>query len=163
MFPHTAIAAAAAIAARRAKEEEQMMTYAGNDLDGWEFKIVRSNFGRFSNLENVQKICREEAETGWELVEKFDPYRLRFKRRIEHRSRDNSARLDPYRTSPGSTVSGKSVAMFLGIILVAIGVVLFAVLGRDTDLRDMNPGLPIVVLAISALLILLLAFRKSGR
>jgi hypothetical protein len=129
MFPHAAITAAAA-AAKRAKEEEQMTTYDRNDLDGWEFKFVRSNFGRFSNLEKVQEICREEAETGWELVEKFDQYRLRFKRRIEHRSRDNSARLDPYRTSPSSNINGQKVALVLGLLLVAAGVIAFILLGN---------------------------------
>ena len=162
MFPHAAIAAAV-IAARRAKEEEQMTNYGSNDLNGWEFKIVRSNFGRFSNLETVQKVCREEAESGWELVEKFDQYRLRFKRRIEHRSRDNSARLDPYRTSPGSGVSGQKLAMIIGILLTGIGVGLFALIGRDTDLRDIDLGLPVVILAVTVILLLVVAFRKSSR
>jgi hypothetical protein len=118
-------------AAKRTQEEEQMTAYDKNDLDGWEFKIVRSNFGRFSNLEKVQEVCREEAETGWELVEKFDQYRLRFKRRIEHRSRDNSARLDPYRTSPSSSVNGAKVALILGLVLVTAGVITFILLGTN--------------------------------
>jgi hypothetical protein len=133
MIPYTGISTAhiaAAAAAQRAKEEEQMTTYDRNDLDGWEFKFVRSNFGRFSNLEKVQKICREEAETGWELVEKFDQYRLRFKRRIEHRSRDNSARLDPYRTSPSSNINGQKVVLVLGLLLVAAGVITFILFGN---------------------------------
>ncbi len=127
MFPHAAITAAV-IAAQRAKEEEQMTTYSGNDLSGWEFKIIRSNFGRFSKLEEVQQVCREEAESGWELLEKFDQYRLRFKRRIEHRSGDNSARIDPYRTSPNSNIMGSKLALLIGLLLVAV--VLIALLLR---------------------------------
>jgi hypothetical protein len=134
MIPYSGIStahiAAAAAAAKRAKEEEQMTTYDKNDLDGWEFKFVRSNFGRFGSLEKVQEICREEAETGWELVEKFDQYRLRFKRRIEHRSRDNSARFDPYRTYPSSNINGQKVALILGLLLVAGGVITFILLGN---------------------------------
>jgi len=45
-----AIHAAMAAAARRRQEEEEKMTnYNKEDLEGWEFKIVRSNIGRFRN------------------------------------------------------------------------------------------------------------------
>ena len=97
-----------------------MSIYTGQDLNTWEFKIVRSVFGRFSNYKAVQKICQEEAETGWELVEKFDSYRLRFKRRVERRSNDHLARLDPYRTSPGFSGRAASVALIFGVVLLLL-------------------------------------------
>ena len=162
MFPHAAITAAV-VAARRAKEEEQMTTYAGNDLEGWEFKIVRSNFGSFSKTETIQRVCREEAESGWELVEKFDQYRLRFKRRIEHRSKDNSARLDPYRTSPGSGVMGQKLAMIFGLILVAAGVIAYILLQSGRGSGRVALHLPVILVVILAIPIVFLALKKLGR
>jgi len=114
-------AAAAAKRRRQEEEEESMVAYNSDDLNGWEFKIVRATFGRFSNYQAVQKVCQEEAEPGWELVEKFDQYRLRFKRRVERRSNDHLARLDPYRTSPGIKWSGTSTALVIGVILLLVG------------------------------------------
>ena len=42
---------AMAEAAKLRKEEEDMAGYSREDLDGWEFKIMRSDFGRFKNTE----------------------------------------------------------------------------------------------------------------
>jgi hypothetical protein len=53
--------AATAAAAKAREEEEDLTKYSPNDLEGWEFKIVRSNFGRFSNYQHVQQLCQEEA------------------------------------------------------------------------------------------------------
>lgn len=110
-------AARAAAARRHQEEEEKMTTYNKEDLEGWEFKIVRSNIGRFRNYKRVQEVCAEEAKAGWELVEKFDDNRIRFKRRIEKRSNDQFLNIDPYRT----TVGFKDGAL-AGIILLAVGV-----------------------------------------
>ncbi|MCU0411305.1 MAG: hypothetical protein MUF82_02065, partial [Bacteroidetes bacterium] len=47
---------------QRAKEEEtNLAKYSKEDLDGWEFKIVRSNSNRFNNPENLRMLCIEEA------------------------------------------------------------------------------------------------------
>ena len=72
------VAAAAAAAAKASKEEEEMTKYRSDDLDGWEFKIMRSTWGHFGNREKFQKICEEEVAAGWEMVEKFDDHRVRF-------------------------------------------------------------------------------------
>jgi len=90
-------AAAAAHAAKMRDEEENMTGYNKEDLNGWEFKIVRSSMGTFSNYEKVQEVCRQEAKAGWELVEKFDQCRLRFKRRTDMRSKDQFLDIDDYR------------------------------------------------------------------
>ena len=124
------MAGAAAAKRRQEEEEESMSAYNSDDLSGWEFKIVRSVFGRFSNYQAVLKICQEEAENGWELVEKFDEYRLRFKRRVERRSNDHLARLDPYRTSPGIKWSGTSTALVIGVILLLVGGLAFLLISR---------------------------------
>ncbi|MCK5124732.1 MAG: hypothetical protein KAR42_00605 [candidate division Zixibacteria bacterium] len=122
-----AIAAAAAHAAKLRKEEEQMTSYNGNDMDGWEFKIVRANTEYFRKPENLKKVRDEEAQNGWEMVEKFDNNRVRFKRKANRHSGDNLSGIDPYRTTVGIG-NGNLVAMILGIIgLFIAGLVLFAV------------------------------------
>jgi len=121
--------AAAAAAARRRRmlhaEEEQMTRYSAEDMDGWEFKIVRSATNTFRNPEKLKRICEEEARSGWELVEKFDNQRLRFKRRTDRRPMDQHAVIDPYRTNIGIT-EGQLVTVILGIVLIAgaVGIIL---------------------------------------
>lgn len=113
---------AAAVAKRKAKlqrEEEAMAKYNSEDLGGWEFKIVRANTKRFKKRETVKQLCEEEARAGWEMVEKFDDYRIRFKRKVEHRSRDQYLDFDPYRSEVGTT-SGAIVAG----VLIALGVLI---------------------------------------
>ncbi len=123
----TAAVAAAAAATRRMRQEEEDMTgYSKDDLDGWEFKIVRANTRKFRDYKAVQQICDEEAKAGWEMVEKFDDARIRFKRNVEKRSGDRHLEVDPYRTRVGMTevaiglIVGLSVALTLGIVLFVI-------------------------------------------
>jgi len=112
-------AAAAAHAAKMRDEEENMTGYNKEDLNGWEFKIVRSSMGTFSNYEKVQEVCRQEAKAGWELVEKFDQCRLRFKRRTDMRSKDQFLDIDPYRTNVGG--GGKTVGIIVGLSIFFLG------------------------------------------
>jgi len=125
--PFIAASAAAAAAARAAEEEEDMAKYSREDMDGWEFKIVRTYTPRFRDYATVQSICQEEARSGWELVEKFDDYRLRFKRRVERRSNDHLQQIDPYRTQLGFS-NAKAVLLAVGITVVALGVTIFVML-----------------------------------
>ena len=62
-----AAAAAAAKKRREQQEEEEMTQYNTQDLDGFEFKIVRLVMGRFSSREAVQRLCSDEARAGWSL------------------------------------------------------------------------------------------------
>ena len=39
---------------------------------GWEYKIVRANSDLFRKPEIFHKLCREEAEAGWILLEKLE-------------------------------------------------------------------------------------------
>ncbi len=121
-----ATAAAAAKAARERQEEENLTKYNGDELDGWEFKIVRNFTGRFKDSKFVQQLCREEATSGWEMLEKFDDYRIRFKRRTDRRSGDQYAKIDPYRTQIGMG-SGSLVALIVGISFAVIGLILLLV------------------------------------
>ncbi len=125
-----AAAAAAAAAARRMREEEEDMTkYDSDDLDGWEFKIVRTSTRKFKDYETVRQVCDEEAKAGWEMVEKFDDYRLRFKRRTDKRAGDRHLDIDPYRTQVGisqgkiGAIIGISIAVALAVLLLVIVIV----------------------------------------
>ncbi len=119
-------AAIAAAAAKKRREEEEMSGYKTDDLKGWEFKIVRSNTGKFRNLEAVNRLCQEEAQAGWEMLEKFDDQRIRFKRRTEKRSMDAHLPNDPYRTSVGMSENrGLVMALGLGVLLVGLALFFF--------------------------------------
>jgi len=125
-----AAAAAAAAARRRMLEEEEKLTsYNKDDLEGWEFKIVRANTSYFKKPENLRRVVEEEARSGWEMVEKFDDQRIRFKRRIEKRKEDQYRQdLDPYRTTVGIG-QGKLALVILGSILLGTGIALAIVFG----------------------------------
>ena len=123
-------AVAAAAHKRRLQEEEEeerMAGYNSKDLDGWEFKIVRANSRRFRTAEAVRQLCEEEAKTGWEMVEKFDDQRIRFKRHVEKRADDRLSEIDPYRTLVGFS-EGKIVLIVLAVIAVAglVGLLVFS-------------------------------------
>jgi len=102
-----AAAAAAAAAARRRlleQEEEEMTTYGQDDLTrDWEFKIVRANRAVFGNPAHLHRLREEEARAGWTMVEKFDNFRIRFKRPLQARMNDSMLPpgVDPYRVHYG--------------------------------------------------------------
>jgi hypothetical protein len=121
-------AVGAAVAAQQAKlreEEERLTGYSDQDLHGWEFKIVRSA-GKITG-ERLRQLCQEEAENGWELLEKFDDQRVRFKRPLKMREKDGYSEIDPYRTQFGLTetklaliIIGVVFAFFAAIIVLGI-------------------------------------------
>ena len=113
-------AAAAAAAARRAMEEEEenMTPYSREELaDDWEFKIVRANTSAFGRTEVFDKLIEEEAPAGWQLVEKFDNNRVRFKRPRSAQQRD--AQLPPD-VDPSRTHCGISEGAYVLLILLAV-------------------------------------------
>lgn len=149
----TIAAGAAAAAAKQTKEEEQMATYNRDDLDGWEFKIMRSTFGKFSSQQAIEKVCAEESPAGWELVEKFDQHRLRFKRRVERRSSDHMASVDPYRTSVGTQIS-TSIGIVVGLLLLLVGVAAFVFIGyQNGSLPPLLGSSPIMLVGVLVLVI----------
>ena len=97
-----------------------MTAYGNGDLDGWEFKIVRAISGRFKKREALERLCREEATAGWEMIEKLDDSRIRFKRRVDRRAADPQMPIDPYRTHVGIGEGGL-VALILGVIALGMG------------------------------------------
>ncbi|MEW6413290.1 MAG: hypothetical protein AB1483_12605 [Candidatus Zixiibacteriota bacterium] len=122
-------AAAAAAARKKAlvrQEEEDMTRYSSEDLEGWEFKIIRAVSSKFKKPSALKQLCAEEAKNGWEMIEKFDDSRVRFKRKIEHRSRDQYAEIDPYRTRVG-IAEGQLAAIILGAVFLVGGLALLLV------------------------------------
>jgi hypothetical protein len=121
----TTAASAAALQEHQRKlreEEEQMTGYDGEDLDGWEFKIVRASTRKFKHPRFVRQVCEEEARAGWEMLEKFDDYRIRFKRRVDHRTDDRHRDQDPYRTQIGMTGHMLELSV-AGVVIGGLGVV----------------------------------------
>jgi len=113
--------AASAAAVRKLKDEEKIMTpYEKDDLEGWEFKIIKSFTGRFNDNEYVQRLRREEARAGWEMLEKFDDYRIRFKRKTDNRPNDRFLKFDPYRTNVGFGIN-QILAVILGVAVLSVG------------------------------------------
>ncbi|OFE12890.1 hypothetical protein PHACT_06835 [Pseudohongiella acticola] len=66
-----------------------------------EYKIVQSTTPHFAKAANLKAILDEEAQAGWQLVEKFDNYKLRLQRDISHRAGDAARNVDAYRTQVG--------------------------------------------------------------
>ena len=152
---------AAAAAKKRQEQEEKMVTYDKNDLDGWEFKIVRSAFGKFSNPDNIRKLCDEEAKAGWQMLEKFDDNRIRFKRRVEKRGMDQYSGVDAYKTS-SSSGSGLLVGLVIGIIALFGGV--FALLYGMGIRTDPPYALPMAAILVLVLVLGIVAIvAKKGK
>jgi len=161
----TAVIAATAAKKKRDQEEESMAGYRSDDLNGWEFKIVRANTRKFKNAQNIEEVKQQEAQTGWELVEKFDDYRLRFKRRIEKRSIDQYSETDPYRTQVGSH-TGASLSIILGIILVLLGGIFFLFSRSNSSLPEFTVTSPIsiigIIVIIGMVLVAVVAIKRNS-
>jgi len=110
---------------RDEEEEEEMTRYTTEDLESnWEFKIVRSETGAFRKPEVFQALLQEESVAGWELVEKLDNRRVRFKRSRDARRRDATLPpgYDPYRTTFGMTEFGLAMTI-LGVMGLVGGLI----------------------------------------
>lgn len=116
----------------RLKEEEMMIRYTTDELQNdWEFKIVRTSDGRFHNPDILQQLMDEESVSGWQMLEKLDDNRVRFKRPISNRRRDDllPQDVDPYRTQIGSGLASRQGRIVLvtaaaAAVLIA-GIVVF--------------------------------------
>jgi len=99
-----------------------------SNLMVWEYKIVRASRDLFRNPAVFHRLCREEAEVGWILLEKLDDRRVRFQRAIALREtqRSNLPPFDPYRTHYGPMSNAMTWA---GAIVFLSAIFLPAVLG----------------------------------
>jgi hypothetical protein len=92
-------------------------------LVGWEFKIVRSQRDVFRDPLILQRVCEEEANSGWILLEKLDDRRVRFKRPIALREiiKADMMPVDPYRSQYGASTSWNSWLLGItGLILILL-------------------------------------------
>ena len=159
---HVAIQAAIEEQRRRDAEEEQDMTnYTREELDSeWEFKIVRSGSGAFRKPDVLAALLEEEAQAGWEMVEKFDDQRVRFKRLGSARKRDDflPEYIDPYRTVYDRGADGKrKLAILLGFSSLLLGIIVFIFFSGGSEIFSTET--PWIVLAIIASLLILVVAR----
>jgi len=114
------------------EQEEEMPHFTPQDLNGWEFKILRyTKIGGLKDSVVLQKVLAEEAQAGWELVEKFDDFRLRLKRRISERENDKNHLIDPYRAYCGPSQTAWAIGIMLGSLFIALIFVLLAVFATN--------------------------------
>jgi len=111
----------------------------------WEYKIVRASSDVFRNPAIFQRVCREEAEFGWMMLEKLDDRRVRFKRAIALRDtqRPDLPPFDPYRTHYGPMLNRTNLA---GAIVFLSAMLLPAVLGYalvSTTITRSRSNLPL--------------------
>lgn len=133
--------AAHAAAERRKKlheEEERMTRYNPEEVNGdWEFKIVRSVTDQFKKPDVFRLMVEEESLSGWQLLEKLDNGRVRFKRPVSARKRDAMLPegMDPYRTQYGIS-EGALGATIGGIIMLIVGIIIIlAMLAENGQLN----------------------------
>lgn len=72
----------------------------------WEYKIVRASSNLFRDPKVFGKLCAEEKQAGWILLEKLDDRRVRFKRPLVGRQtlEPGSRPIDPYRCHYGPSI-----------------------------------------------------------
>jgi hypothetical protein len=164
-FPHGAFVAihAAEEKRRRAEEEEEEMTsYTTEDLENkWEFKIVRSEIGAFRKPEVFQNLLQEEQIAGWEMVEKLDDRRVRFKRHKDARRKDTMLPqgYDPYRTTYGRSTA--KTAVLIGIALAIALTVGIGILGAaSTGGSKTMIIFPIIIMVAVGVLVFALAWIR---
>jgi hypothetical protein len=168
-FPHGAFVAihAANEQRRRDQEEEEEMTrYSVDELDSdWEFKIMRSETGAFRKPEVFSSLLQEEQIAGWELVEKLDDRRVRFKRKRDAHRRDATLPpgYDPYRSQYGGTSTARVIILITVALIVAIGVGMAAM----TNIGAMPDASWVLITTVGVLILMvavaLIAVRRSQK
>jgi hypothetical protein len=160
-FPHGAFVAIHAAQEQQRQdriEEEEMTKYSVEELEGdWEFKIVRSTSGAFRRPDVFQSLLEEESLAGWELVEKLDDRRVRFKRRKDARRRDATlpTGIDPYRSQYGRDTVTTAVVMGIVIaIVLGLGILFFAMGAPGGGVGDSSSTFPVIIAAVGVFAIL---------
>ncbi|MBE9141947.1 hypothetical protein [Planktothrix mougeotii] len=103
----------------------------------WEYKIVRASRDVFRNPTIFKRLCQEEAEMGWILVEKLDDRRVRFKRPrgLDHAENPYQIKADPYRSTYGSS---SNLGAWLTVIAFITAIILPAYLGFSLVAMSFN-------------------------
>jgi len=101
-----------------------MTSYTSEELDSdWEFKILRSIRGDFRRPDLLDQALNEEAVNGWVMLEKFDDYRIRFKRQRKSAQNPFESRgdIDPYRAYFGQTLREYNTKSIMIASVVMLG------------------------------------------
>lgn len=156
---HIAIHAANQQRRKIEQEEEEMTKYTSEDLEqNWEFKIVRGFYPVFRKPEVFHALLEEEALAGWELVEKLDDRRVRFKRRKDARRRDATLPpgIDPYRTQYGANTNTIGIAVGLISLLLFAGLFLaIFLIGKPSGISgDSTPWVLIATVVPGVILLI---------
>ena len=162
---HLAVTAAHRRRRRQYLEEEERMTkYSPTDLgEDWEFKIVRAETPVFRKPEVFQQLLQEEAAAGWQLVEKLDDMRVRFKRPAAVRKRDAMlpAGVDPYRTRFGRSTRAVSLVIVLMTLVIGVAVsIIPAFLEGGLAKFDMIILGSVVLIFLLIMVLVLMRFRR---
>ncbi|MEJ2486863.1 MAG: hypothetical protein P8Y68_14125 [Anaerolineales bacterium] len=149
-FPHGAIIAAQQARERRRRDEEE------------EEEMTRY----FRKPEVFQSLLQEESIAGWELVEKLDNRRVRFKRSRESRRRDATLPpgYDPYRTNYGSSTARSVLIIGIAVmiaLMTGLGVLGVGILGSSGD----GTGLSIIwpIIGVGGFLVLMIGIIAIRR
>ena len=110
-------------------------------LVSWEFKIVRANRNLFREPAVLKRLCEEEAQSGWILLEKLDDRRVRFKRSTALRDtvKPEFLAYDPYRCYYGSSWQPLT---WLSAISALVATLLPAYLGYALVSQSLAPSIP---------------------
>ncbi len=146
-----------------------MTRYTRDELDNdWEFKIVSSDSGAFRKPEVLETLIEEEAQASWEMVEKFDNSRVRFKRPKTARKRDPMLPdyVDPYRTQYGGSMPRNILLISMGLLIA--GVLAFGLMMAQQGGSTPDDGavFPLVMLIVAVLVVLIGVFavvRSANR
>jgi len=86
-----------------------------------EYKVIQSQTPLFADTPKMQEVLSQEAQAGWQLLEKQDNYKIRLQRDISHRANDANLDFDAYRTSVGvSSVVTYGATALLTIAIVSV-------------------------------------------
>ena len=125
---------------REEVEEENLTRYESNTSSdqpkGWEFKILRTRSGGFRSRKILSRVCAEEAQAGWILLEKLDNHRLRFRRPVTARDRDMQCKIDPYRTHYGMSEVVETWATIIVILTIMGGAATFGFIAMNNLFGD---------------------------
>ncbi|ALO45169.1 hypothetical protein [Pseudohongiella spirulinae] len=87
-----------------------------------EYKIVQSTTPHFAKPAQLARVLAEEAQAGWQLVEKFDNFKIRLQREISHREQDSGRSIDPYRchVGPSNWITYSAAALATAAVVLVI-------------------------------------------
>ena len=103
------------------KIQQQEESSTPNIDSNFEYKIIRSNYCGFKDL---NKTLKEESENGWELYETFDKSRIRLKRPISIRGSESKNGIDPYRA-----FIRNNDCLFRDLLYIMLFVVVYVLIG----------------------------------